>query len=324
MITTGRAASPVSPIRLAHQGPTPTPAMARARQSSDLQLPSRRSPSLFCRRRAWPQTERPENEILEAPAPAVATRLRRAASRRSTRHRPAATARGRRALVVRLVVSLGRPSSTRNAVMAARRPWAWLQAVPATVHCSSSTPASGPGPAIPFFDREAIRGITLALSVPHAARAETRPTFARLPRPNARLSVAPARAASRSSRDVGRAYLVRARSGHERHSWGGGSSTRPRARPSRPTPAARGAANRLVIATRGGSRRPGVYDGGCSAAQVGDSVRSAASGGDARIIYGVTDGTKRRKQSPRSSTTAKSLLVARSKTDLRMSAATTP
>jgi hypothetical protein len=63
----------------------------------------------------------------------------------------------------------------------------------------------------------------------------------------------------------------------------------PAARAVSPDAAARRRANRLVIATRGGHGVQVVYDGGCSAAQVCDSVAAPLAGAD-EILYGVTDG----------------------------------
>jgi hypothetical protein len=80
-------------------------------------------------------------------------------------------------------------------------------------------------------------------------------------------------------------YLVAPAAGQRVTAW----LEYPVARASSPDAAARRRANRLVIATRGGRKAQVVYDGGCSAAQVCDSVAAPLAGADL-ILYGVTDG----------------------------------
>ena len=80
-------------------------------------------------------------------------------------------------------------------------------------------------------------------------------------------------------------YLVAPASGKRVTAW----LEFPVARANSPDAAARRRANRLVIATRGGRRAQIVYDGGCSASQVCDSVAAPLAGADV-VLYGVTDG----------------------------------
>ncbi|HEY3612275.1 MAG TPA: hypothetical protein VGK92_01145, partial [Gaiellales bacterium] len=63
----------------------------------------------------------------------------------------------------------------------------------------------------------------------------------------------------------------------------------PAARANTPDAAARRHADRLVIANRGGRGAQVVYDGGCSATQVCDTVGAPLAGTDS-ILYGVADG----------------------------------
>jgi hypothetical protein len=80
-------------------------------------------------------------------------------------------------------------------------------------------------------------------------------------------------------------YLVAPAAGRRVTAW----LEYPVARANTPDAAARRRANRLVIADRGGRGVQVVYDGGCSASQVCDSVAAPLAGADA-ILYGVTDG----------------------------------